>query len=378
MRKLLIVSGSMSYGGAEIQTLELANGLIDLEYAIDMVVLNNRTELIDKAGPEIRFHIMGKTSYLDFAVVRKLRCVIAGKKPDIILCVDLYPMLYLHFALGPKIRSYSTATVFHSTLPQNFKDKFKRWFLVPITKSSAKIIFVSNNQKQYWVKNWNINPDKSVVIYNGIDIELFESYLQNEEEVRNQRKILGFGVNDIVIGTCSNFRPEKRQQDLIEVCALLKGKGYPVKVLIIGDGHMRSTIEEQIQFLGLQKDVVITGYVSDVRPYLAAADIFVLTSSTETLSIAAIESQAMKKAAVLSNTGGASEIVNEGINGFLYPVCDLDMLLEKLETILKGKKWKAMGEAGHLHAKKYFNRSQMIQAYNRLFREMSATLLNKP
>lgn len=371
MKELLVVISSMGYGGAEMQTLGLANDLVDLDYAIDIVVLDHKKEIINQARPEIRFHILNKNSYLDIAVLRKLKLIIREKNPDIILCVDLYPALYVRLALGVKAGSYCTATVFHCTLPKNIKEKFQRLYLVPVVKSLDQFIFVSKNQMEYWVKGWNLNRDRAAVIHNGIDIERFASYLQNEEEISVIKAKCGFEDKDTVIGTCSDFRQEKRHKDLIEVCANLREKGYPVKLLLIGDGYMRRNLEEQIRSKQLENEVIITGLVADVRPYLAAIDIFALTSdSVETLSIAAIESQAMKKAVVLSNIGGASEIANDGINGFLYPACNVDVLMEKLEVILKEKKWITMGEAGHRHASLFFDKNLMVRSYDRLLQNM--------
>jgi len=73
---------------------------------------------------------------------------------------------------------------------------------------------------------------------------------------------------------------------------------------------------------------------------------------------------------VLSDIGGASEIVNDGINGFLYPACNIDALFEKLETILQERQWIEMGEAGYRHACKYFHKNKMIQSYDCLFQKM--------
>ena len=371
VKKLLIVISSMCFGGAEIQTLELANGLVDLDYAVDIVVLDHKIDLIDRARPEIGFHIMNKRAYLDPAVLQKLRLLMGDKKPDLVLCVDLYPLLYVRLALGKMNSSCRTAAVLHSTLPLNMKERIQRLYLVRMAKSLNQLIFVSQNQMEYWVKSWNLNRDKAAVIHNGIDLERFAGFLKKREEVLAVKKNLGFQDNEIIIGNCSDFRLEKRHKDLVEVCACLLEKGYPIKLLLIGDGYMRRNLEEQISSTALEHKVVITGLVSDVRPYLAAVDIFALTSdSVETLSIAAIESQAMKKAVVLSDIGGASEIVNDGINGFLYPACNIDALFEKLETILQGRKWIEMGEAGYRHACKYFHKNKMIQSYDCLFQKM--------
>jgi len=372
MKKLLIIISTLTFGGAEIQTLELANGLLDHGYSVDIVVLDHRTDVINKARPEIRFHVMNKRSYLDFEVLKKLKSLLLDIKPDIALCVNLYSTLYLRLARSSNLDSLKTAVVFHSTSPRDLIEDFKRWYLLRIAKSMNCYIFVSKNQMEYWIKHWRLDRNKAVVIYNGIDIKRFHNFMAGE--LSKQDKKEQFINQGIVIGNCSNFRKEKSHQDLIEAIYRLKEKGCPVKLLLIGDGYMRETMEKQIHAKGLENEVFITGFVSDIRPYLAQIDIFVLTSTLgETLSIAAIESLAMKKAAVLSDLGGASEIVSEGLNGYLFPAGDVNALVRKLDLIIKDKKWQTMGEIGYRHACNNFHKDVMVQAYDSLFRSLAGT-----
>lgn len=376
MKKLLIIISTMTFGGAEMQTVELANGLLDHGYSINIVVLDHRTDIIEKARPEIRFHIMAKRAYLDFKVLKQLRAIIRDIKPDTCLCVNLYSTLYLRLALGGKFNDHKTAIVFHSTLPRDFLEKFKRWYLIRIAKSMNRYIFVSKNQMEYWIKRWKLDREKAAVIYNGIDIKRFHNFMANE--ITSQGKLEQVFNDGIVIGNCSNFRKEKRHKDLVEALFQLKEKGYPVKLLLIGDGYMREIIEEQIRTRGIKNEVLITGFISDIRPYLAQVDIFVLTSdSVETLSIAAIESLAMKKAAVLSDIGGASEIVCEEQNGYLFPAGDVTTLVKKLEKIIRDGKWHEMGEAGYRHACNNFHKDKMVQSYDNLFQSMAAAEYRK-
>lgn len=371
MKKLLIVISSMTFGGAEIQTLELANGLVTFDYDIDIVILDNKQEIIEQAHPNIRFHIMHKKHYLDWDVVRKLEKLICSLEPDMIFCVDLYPTLYTWLTLKRIKKQMLIATVMHSTLPLNIKEKFQRIYLTKLLKNVDRLIFVSEKQMHYWLKTYRLNKKKALFIHNGIDIDKFAGFLANGALLRSVREQFCISEDDIVIGNCSKFRIEKRHQDLIETVSRLRKEGYPVKLLLIGDGEMRPQIENQIQSLKLENVAEITGYVLDVRPYLAAVDVFVLTSdAVETLSVAAIESQAMKKAVVLSEIGGASEIVVDGVNGYLYPAGDVDQLTAKIRMILVNRSWKIMGEEAYEHASKNFRKSRMVAAYNQVFSGM--------
>lgn len=367
MKRLIIIISSMSFGGAEIQTLELANGLLDRGFDIDIIVLDNMNYSVGRADSRIRFHFMDKKSYIDISAIKKIKKLLNDINPESIFLVDLYPTMYFNLAMFPNTPKKNTVTVIHSTLPRDKKERLQRKIQLPFLKRISNIVFVSSNQMKYWLKTYNLDKNKSLFIHNGIDIEKFSSYLSEGEKPISRAK-LGIENDEIVIGNCSRFRVEKRHKDIIEAIKILKQKGLKIKLLMVGDGEMRESLEEQIKNYELENEVIITGYIEDVRPYVALMDIFVLSSdSVETLSIAAIESLAMKKATILSDIGGASEIVIDGVNGYRYKPQDYKELAKRLESMIEGRKYKEMGEAGYLHALMYFQRGKMVSEYEKIF-----------
>lgn len=370
--KLFIIISSMTFGGAEMQTLELANGLVEKGYDIEIAVLDHKQEIIHKGQPEIRFHILSKKHYLDRRVVKALKERLDVFQPDLVLCVDLYPAMYFRLASLGRLSLPPVATVFHSTLPRNTKERLQRALLTRLLQKDNRLVFVSEKQMHYWLRVYKgLRRFNARYIHNGVHLEHFTSYLQETEKIAETRGLLGYEQGHVILGNCSSFRVEKRHRDLLESVYRLKNAGYPVKLLLIGDGDQRPDIDARTRELGLEAEVHITGHISDVRPYLSVVDVFVLTSdSVETLSMAAIESQAMKKAAVLSDIGGASEIVKPGVNGFLYPAGNVAKLTDRLEEIIKNQHWKPMGEAAWQHAKRYFDHTQMVEGYYQLLTEM--------
>lgn len=364
MKKLIIVISSMSFGGAEIQTLELANGLVCKDYDIDIIVLDHRDGVKNRADHRIRFHFMNKKSYLDWEVISKLKTLIHQQDPHLILSIDMYPAMYLRFALLGIKKRYKVIAVLHSTLPRNAKEQFQRSYLTRLLSYVDKIIFVSKNQQDYWLSHYPLKKIPSVYIHNGISVERFSEFRQSKAQKAKQRKDCGFETGDIILGNCSHFRVEKNHKALIEVTRNLIDKGYPVRLLLIGDGDMIEPMRKQIQDLDLNERVYITGHQEDIRPYLDLIDIFVLPSKAiETLSIAAIESMAMGKALVLSDIGGASEIVEEGVNGYLYPTEQTQLLQTCIEKMIQKKEWTSMGEHSRQRAKQRFHKEKMIREY---------------
>jgi glycosyltransferase involved in cell wall biosynthesis len=168
---------------------------------------------------------------------------------------------------------------------------------------------------------------RNLVIYNGVDMgEFSEKPLHGEREA--SRSVLGFADSDFVIGVTAALRPEKNHAQLVDAVAKLRERNIAARALLIGDGEMRGQIESRARLLGVPDYVTITGFQSDVRPFVLACDTTVLCSVTEALSLAAIEAMALGRPVVHSNVGGAPEMIIPGWNGFLFPVNDTRGILQ--------------------------------------------------
>jgi glycosyltransferase involved in cell wall biosynthesis len=144
--------------------------------------------------------------------------------------------------------------------------------------------------------------------------------------------------NKIILGSISCFKPQKNLLDLIKAFYLTE-KLCPVKTKvlmleIIGDGAMRSEIEERITRYGLGDKIKLLGWQEDVLPKMLNWDCFVLTSLWEGLPCSLIQALLLDQAAICYDTGGISEVIKDGENGFLVKQRDLFTFAEKL-TFLK-------------------------------------------
>ena len=164
------------------------------------------------------------------------------------------------------------------------------------------------------------------MIHNGVDPEHWRS--PGAEARTRMRRVLGLADGDYAVGMCAVFRPEKNHLQLVEAIAQLRARGMPARALLIGDGPMRPAIEARARDLGIAGDVLIAGFHQDVRPLLAASDAMALPStSVETFSLAALEAMALGRPVVLSEIGGAAEMVRPEENGFLFPAHDTPALV---------------------------------------------------
>lgn len=198
-----------------------------------------------------------------------------------------------------------------------------RWRLINKIVSTIvdSVISVCKNSVPVLLKN-GVSEDKIEIIENGV-----KSGWKTERE-----KI----TSDIVFVTVARFSKEKGLSFLIDSLSELKRK-TPVSftAYIVGDGPLFEEIAEEVKNKGFEKNVICTGYKENVRDYLRMADVYLLPSESEALSIAALEAISEGVPVVATDVGGNREIVCEnGECGFVSPFGDTVAFSENVNRLL--------------------------------------------
>jgi glycosyltransferase involved in cell wall biosynthesis len=370
MKKVIGIMSGIGFGGAEIQSILLFNGLCRNGFSVKVIVLSNEmVQLADRLEKCIEVVFISRKAYLDTAAILQVKKNITETKPDYLIMVDSYPVLY-GFILNRIFRiKIANIIILHNTIPPTLKCAVQnRLVYGPSINRLDRVVFVCNNQMKYWKDKYNINEKKATVIFNGIDMEYFEEFRQYNDKYK-WREQLSIPVDAYVIAMNASLRPEKSHEHMVEAVEQLRREGMNLFLLIIGDGPRRKYLEELSARKGISDHVMITGFVKDVRPYLMCADISALTSVTETLSMSAIESMTMSKPLILSNTGGAPELVDSGVNGYLYTTGNINELKTCIRKIFRKGRYLRMGEKAREKAKRLFTYERMISRYVSLMDE---------
>lgn len=222
------------------------------------------------------------------------------------------------------------------------------------------LIYVCESQRRFWRRHGLHPPD--TVIYNGVDADFFTDRYTAEQK-HSLRGALEFGADDFVVGLCSALRPEKAPVDLLRAIARLRRQGVPAKALFIGDGPERAQVEQAADALGIHAHVRITGFQQDVRPFVACCDVMTLVSHSETFSLAALEAMALGKPMVLSDTGGAAELLGPGEHGFLYDPGDIEALAARLARLTDRALRAQLGAAAMRRVNERFTVSGMAEGF---------------
>lgn len=375
---VLLVVNSLCVGGAEKHAMTLLNTLDTNRFRLSLAYLKDDRSLLPQVLAERAeggVFCCGVSRKVDMQAVGRLANHVCEQAVDIILCTNTYSLLYAWLAcLGnskvmkkrPRI-----VEVFHSTLLPTFHDELQMLFYRPWILASDRLVYVCNNQREYWRKR-GLRARADCVIHNGIDVNHFADTFSAEEKAR-RRQSFGFAQDDYVIGLCAAMRPEKMHGDLLQAVARLHRDGFPVRCLLIGDGPLRPELEALIATLGLQDCVRITGFAADVRPHVAICDVMTITSHwVETFSIAALEAMALGKPMVMTDIGGAREQVLHGRNGYLYRHGDIEGLAIRLRRLHDRQLRHDMSVQARTSVVERYSLERMVDAYSELFDDLMA------
>lgn len=176
----------------------------------------------------------------------------------------------------------------------------------------------------------NIKPEIEIkTILNGVNVEKFKPG-QNQS---THRKALGIPEDAIVVGTVAVFRFQKRLAEWMQVMKAVLEVNDKFYGVIVGDGPLREVLLEERKRLGLEKRVVFAGLQTEVRPWLEAFDIYMMTSAYEGLPIALLEAMSMECAIVTTDAGGIKEVITKPAHGTCVGVNDWPSLSEAVLSV---------------------------------------------
>jgi L-malate glycosyltransferase len=185
----------------------------------------------------------------------------------------------------------------------------------------------------------------------------------------------GLGLKDGIVGIMvARLEGLKRHIDLLQALALLRDRGLPLTMLIVGDGAARPEIEQAIQELKLGPDRVrMLGMRSDVMQLLSAADFFVLPSETEGMPVSILEAMKSRLPVIATPVGGIPELVTHEEHGLLTPVKDPVTLAQNLERVVCDSALRIrLGNAAYERARAEFDFRAVMARYIELYYRVQA------
>jgi N-acetyl-alpha-D-glucosaminyl L-malate synthase BshA len=183
------------------------------------------------------------------------------------------------------------------------------------------------------------------------------------------RQDLAGGEDRPLLVHMSNFRALKRTRDTVDVLRRLDPAHGAILVLV-GDGPDLTLVRDDATRYGLADRVRFLGEIDDVESVMAAADVALFPSESESFGLAALEAMACGVPVVAARVGGLPEVVDEA-TGFLHPVGDTAAMAHSVDALLADPERRhRMGEAALARATERFSLGASLEQHERLYAEL--------
>ena len=364
-----------TFGGSGVLATELGKALADKGHIIHFISYQQPVRL-DAFHPNIFYHEVSVPTYPLF-VFPPYDSALSSTLVDVITNEGL-ELLHVHYAiphassaylanqiLRKKGKNIPYITTLHGTdITLVGKDKMYESVVTFSINESDAITAVSENLKQETLSSFDIEKEIHVIT-NFVDIKRFSQ--SNKDHFRKMLAPNG----EKILAHVSNFRKVKRVEDVIYTFEKVRSV-IPCKLLMIGDGPERQTMEQLCRELGTCDDIRFLGKQDKLEEILSITDLFMLPSAYESFGLAALEAMACRVPVISSNAGGIPEINIHGVTGYLTDVGDIESMakysLELLrdETKLEQFKENALNQAQKFHI------NQIIPLYEALYEKVLA------
>ena len=257
---------------------------------------------------------------------------------------------------------------FHDYLKSFLNDFFI--FLERVTaRITTKLIAVSENDIRKGLDLRIGSQNQYLLIRCGIVARAFKAALATKADTKRS---LGLKEDDPAVGMIACLKPQKNPMDFVRSASLILQANPETKFLIVGDGVLRSLISREIQKRRLKDCFFMLGWRKDIEKVMSVFDVFVLTSLWEGLPLVLLEAMSSGKPVVAYDIGGISEVVKDGVNGFLVRPKDIEDLSRKITLLLDNEERRQrMGEFGqHIVSDSVFSSSSMVTRISQLYEKL--------
>ena len=225
---------------------------------------------------------------------------------------------------------------------------------------TTMVICVSQTELRAGLAARTCTAAKTTVIANGVDID----------GAPKRRELTASGATATVeVVSVGRLAEPKDFSTLIDAVAQLEPG--TVRLRVLGDGPLRTMLEARIAERGASAAVELVGEVSDVRPYLASSDIFVLSSRSEGLPLSVLEAMAASLPVVATAVGGLNELVLDEETGLLVDAGNASGLASALARLAGDPELRArLGDAGRRRTEEEYSLNRWRSAHLALYREL--------
>ena len=368
--KILILASHLGGGGTERRTVHILKHINRDIFEPILCVWEKRGVYVKDIPRQTKVYAV-KKRYKVFTLLNMCK-VINKEKPDIIF--------------GNMWRINATAIV--ALKMMFFKRKRKAKLIIGVVTNPSYLkrqrpirflysfadLFVANSYgiREYLVSSWKIPKERIRVIHNGVDIKNIDKLSfekANHIWIKNNYNLI------ISVGRLSEPKGHPYLIDALKIA----NKKNPIYLIIVGEGEEEERLKKMAKKIGINNRVDFIGFKKNPFKYIAKTNLFILASLWEGFPSVLLEAMACRTPVVSTNAPyGPSEIIEDGVNGYLVPVADSTQLAKKILYVLENldKQDNVIRKARQTVEKK-FTFDTMLKNYEKLFCSICADTIHK-
>jgi UDP-glucose:(heptosyl)LPS alpha-1,3-glucosyltransferase len=316
------------HGGGEKLFFNLIKSFCEENNQIDIYCSKSDIENIEGINKiivvdEYYDHLKPQTMEKFYAKVKEL---IKNENYDAVISENITPPVDITFLQGHSLlnrlkRDKNPLETFFYNFRKVKKERMKfhkKW----LDEGYRKIFVVSNVLKRDIIENYNISENKISVIYPGVDISdtliVADSHAPNiaygDLIAENNNKTITFGI------VAPGFKI-KGGFIFLKALGLIKKKGYDFKAKIIYPKYRKNLgVKLLIKLLNIEKNIEFLPYQENIQEFYRSIDCLVAPSIEDTFNLAVLEAMINYRPCIVSTNAGASEIIEDGKNGFVFEI----------------------------------------------------------
>ncbi|MFO0977076.1 MAG: glycosyltransferase [Planctomycetaceae bacterium] len=362
--RLTMVITELDVGGAERAFVEVAKGLRERGWAVDVVSLRDAGPLakpLQDAGiPVTPLHCGG---FADVRAIFRLRRHLRKQRPAVVLSFLHQANIVSRLAAwrlgvkavvsGVRVADRRTSVVLTERVTRCCVDHF---------------VAVSRSVAEAHAALCHIPSKQMTAIPNGVDVEGISQVPAAD------RRGFGLSDSDFVILCAGRLTEQKSPMDVLNAITQLKANGQEgsrIRLLFVGDGPLRARLESEIAARQLESCVTLCGWRPDVVSIMKASSVLVLASRWEGAPNVILEAQAAGLPVIAADVDGCRDLIQDGVTGRLFPSGDVARLAEILqEHVLDSSHGQRMIQAARNWVQQNATWNSAVDRYNDLLRNL--------
>ena len=295
---------------------------------------------------------LAPTHDIDLAASWRLSRVIRQLKPDVIHAHDPRAVTMAATALSITAPTPTPVVVASRRLESRVShSSFARWTYAQVDGFIANSKIISDRLVTDGIPRVKIS-----IVNEGVDVDRIERLAP-----ANVRAAFYLPTQAPIVGNVAALVPHKGQHHLIDAAAITVRQVPDARFVIVGDGELRQSLEDQIRHKHLERHVFLAGFRDDALELTKGFDLFVMSSTTEGMCNALVDAMAASKPAVATDAGAIPEVMVDGETGFLVPTRNHEAMAARIVQLLNNPKLMArMGEAALQRARDRFTVDRMV------------------